>query len=371
MPLVMPLARPAVMGLFMGLFMELARTGLRAITLTAILSTLPSMSFAQPSSPKPIVIAHRGASAYLPEHSLLAVVAAHMQGADYIEQDVVLSRDGVPMVLHDIYLESTTDVAARFPGRARGDGRYYAIDFTLEELKSLSLNERREPSGEPVFPGRFPQTNLDLRVPTLDEEIRLIFGLNKSTGRTAGFYIELKAPVFHRDHGQDIAVAVLSVLDQYGLNQPDAPVFLQCFHDGTLRYLHDTLQTPLPLIQLIAENDWHEDGGVDYEWLRTAQGLDYIAQFARGIGPWIPQLFDANPTTPGALAARAHERGLLVHPYTLRADSLSLGAPDFETLQTRVLVEAAADGAFSDFPDLTRQFIDRHFTARALGHSAD
>ena len=89
---------------------------------------------------KPIVIAHRGASAYLPEHTLPCVAAAHALGADYIEQDIVLSRDGVPMVLHDIYLDSTTNVAQQFSGRGRDDGRFYAIDFDLTELKTLSVH---------------------------------------------------------------------------------------------------------------------------------------------------------------------------------------------------------------------------------------
>jgi len=309
----------------------------------------------------PIVIAHRGASGYLPEHTLLAVTAAHVMGADYIEQDIVLSADGVPVVLHDIYLDATTDVATQFPNRARSDGRYYAIDFTLSELKSLTVTERRDRLGNAVFAGRFPLTDLSLRIPSLAEEIELIAGLNRSRGRTAGLYIELKAPVFHTKEGHDIAAALMTVLDDHGVNEADTPVILQCFHDGTLRRLRSEFGVKLPLIQLLAENSWGEDGDVDYNWLRTAEGLDAIAEYANGIGPWLPHLLEEAQLAPNALAQMAHDRGLLVHPYTLRADSIELGDISFEHLQKLIFIEVGADGAFTDFPDLTRRFIDSHF----------
>ena len=161
---------------------------------------------------KPIVIAHRGASAYLPEHTLPCVAAAHTLGADYIEQDIVLSRDGVPMVLHDIYLESTTNVAQQFSDRCRNDGRFYAIDFDLAELKSLKVHERVDDQGSAVFANRFPVADLQLRIPTLSEEITLIEGLNKSRGTHTGYYIEFKSPAFHAAAGLDIAVSVIKVL---------------------------------------------------------------------------------------------------------------------------------------------------------------
>lgn len=307
---------------------------------------------------KPILIAHRGASGYLPEHTLPAVVAAHVMGADYIEQDIVLSRDAIPLVLHDIYLETTTDVAVKFPGRNRSDGRFYAVDFDLEEIKTLSVHERVKPSGTAVFEGRFPVVGMALRVPTLAEEITLITGLNRSRHGSAGYYVEMKAPAFHWDAGLDIAAITLEVLSQAGLNTRDAPVFLQCFDPSTLRYLKNELRTPLPLIQLIGENDWNDPPGIDFEALRTDHGLQEIAGFAKGIGPWIPQLFEEDGVTPGRLVGAAHDHGLLVHTYTLRADNLEAGFQTFEGLQTGVFSEANVDGVFSDFPDLTRQFID-------------
>src|SRR5947207_6618226 len=136
--------------------------------------------FAMAESPK-IIIAHRGASGYLPEHTLAAVAVAHTMGADYLEQDVVLSKDSVPVVLHDIHLDTVTDVARRFPGRKRRDGRFYAIDFTLAELKQLRVTERfNHQTGEPVFKERFPQCQASFEIPTLEEELQLIQGLNQT-----------------------------------------------------------------------------------------------------------------------------------------------------------------------------------------------
>ena len=336
------------------------RTCCAVAAIGVLLSMMPALSHA-----RPIVIAHRGASAYVPEHTLLAVTAAHIMGADYIEQDIVLSADGVPVVLHDIHLEPTTDVAERFPKRVREDGHYYALDFTLEELKSLSVVERRGADGRAAFSDRFPERALGLRIPTLAEEIELIEGLNRTRPHQAGYYIELKAPDFHRREGHDIASAVLNVLDRYALNHSQAKVMLQCFHDGTLKQLHESEVTPLPLIQLIGENDWGEDGGVDYDAMRTPAGLDRVAEYADGIGPWIPQLFETDGLTPSPLVAAAHERGLMVHPYTLRADALSLNADSFEELQRRVFMAAGVDGAFSDHADLTLHFLDRHFPAQS------
>ena len=333
--------------------------------LTAILAASNGLAGDSPmpldTSTRPIVIAHRGASGYLPEHSLPAVVAAHVMGADYIEQDVVLSNDRVPVVLHDIYLESTTNVKAMYPDRARPDGRFYAIDFSLAELQTLSLHERTNAHGEPIFPDRFPAADLKLRIPTLAEEIELILGLNRSRGRQAGLYIELKAPQFHTREGADIARETLAVLTQYELNTPDAPVILQCFDPNTLRRLAQDLQTPLPLIQLIAENAWRETEGVDFDAMQTSKGLATIAEYAQGIGPWLGHLFRADGHSDSGLVGRAHRHGLAVHTYTLRADQLPQHWSDFSQLQQAVFVTVGVDGAFSDFPDLTRAFLD-HMT---------
>ena len=149
-----------------------------------------------------IVIAHRGASGYLPEHTLEAKAMAYAMGADYIEQDVVMTADDQLIVLHDITLDRTTNVDEVFPDRARDDGRYYAIDFTLAEIRRLSATEgfRLLPNGEKQqgYASRFPMGSSSFKVPTFQEEIQLIQGLNKSTGNDIGIYPEIKQPAFHR-----------------------------------------------------------------------------------------------------------------------------------------------------------------------------
>ncbi len=314
----------------------------------------------------PLVIAHRGASGYLPEHTLAAKAMAHAMGADYLEQDVVLTKDGVPIVLHDIYLEETTDVEQRFPGRSREDGRSYAIDFTLDEIRQLRVHERTtRKNGTEVaaYPRRFPVQPTSLGVPTLEEEIRFIAGMDHSRGTRTGLYIELKAPQLHKSAGHDMPGAILDVLARTGYAERRDRVFLQCFDDQTLRELRDKYRTTLPLIQLIGENDWGEDSAVDYDYLRTDQGLDDIAGYAAGIGPWLMQIYRGRDDTGAAittdLVARAQARGLAVHPYTFRADQLPEGIADFDSLLALFLDELKVDGLFTDFPDLAREFIDR------------
>jgi glycerophosphoryl diester phosphodiesterase len=138
---------------------------------------------------RPEVIAHRGASGYLPEHTLEAVALAYGMGADFIEQDLVLTKDGIPVVLHDIHIDTVTDVVQKFPDRKRDDGRYYAIDFTLAELKQLNAHERiNHRTGQPSFPGRFPLNQSIFKIPTLEEELQFIAGLYKCSGNSVGFY---------------------------------------------------------------------------------------------------------------------------------------------------------------------------------------
>src|SRR5690606_33405226 len=186
----------------------------------------------------PIVIAHRGASGYLPEHTLAAKAVAHAMGADFIEQDVVSSRDGVPIVLHDIHLDATTDVALRFPARARDAGRFYALDFALREIGELRGHVRthggRDRQGQAVYPGRFPAGTALFGVPTLAEEIALLGGLDHSTGRRTGLYLALKAPNWHRRQGLELTSAVVEVLRETCDWPRPERVFLQCFDDQTL-----------------------------------------------------------------------------------------------------------------------------------------
>ena len=195
-------------------------------------------------SVKKIVVAHRGASGYLPEHSMAAKSMAYAMGADYIEQDVVMTKDNELVVLHDHYLDRVTNVAKVYPDRKREDGRYYAIDFTLEEIKSLKMTEGfnikdgKEVAG---FPERFPIWKSDFKVHTFAEEIELIQGLNKSTGKNIGIYPEIKAPWFHRHEGKDISVEVLKVLKKYGYTKKSDLVYLQCFDPNEVMRLKEEL----------------------------------------------------------------------------------------------------------------------------------
>ena len=324
-----------------------------------------SLHIENPGATSPIIIAHRGASGYLPEHTLAAKALAHAMGADFLEQDVVLTRDGIAIVLHDIYLEPTTDVRDVFPGRGREDGRYYAIDFTLDEIRQLRVHERsrRNSAGEEVavYPDRFPLGPGSCGIPTLAEEINFIAGLDASRGVSTGLYVELKAPNWHLQQGYDIATAILEVLEKTGYAQRENQVYLQCFDDKALRYLRHTLKTKLPLIQLIADNHWGEDSEVDYDYLQSAQGLKEIATYADGIGPWLMQIYRGRNSSGEAiiteLVSEAQNNGLLVHPYTFRRDELPNGIASFEELLEIFLNTVKVDGLFTDFPDLVRAFL--------------
>jgi len=314
---------------------------------------------------EPIIIAHRGASGYLPEHTLAAKALAHVMGADFLEQDVVLTKDGTAIVLHDIYLEPTTDVQDIFPGRMREDGRYYAIDFTIEEVRQLRLHERsrKNSAGQEVavYPTRFPLGPGTCGIPTLKEEIQFIAGLDKSRKTKTGLYIELKAPNWHLNQGYDIAKAILEVLEETGYAQRENQVYLQCFDDKALRYLRKTLKTKLPLIQLIAQNSWGEDSKVNYDYLQSAEGLEEVASYADGIGPWVMQIYGGKSNSGKAIISElvrdAHNNGLEVHPYTFRQDELPTGISSFEELLDIFINQAKINGLFTDFPDLVRSFL--------------
>lgn len=310
-----------------------------------------------------IVIAHRGASGYLPEHTLEAKAMAYAMGAHYIEQDLVLTRDDRVIVLHDITLDRTTDVADRFPGRARDDGRYYAIDFDLYEIRQLQATEGfRLVDGEREqgFANRFPLERSDFRVPTFEEEIELIQGLNHSTGRDVGIYPEIKQPEFHRAEGKDISSAVIDVLKRYGYTGKTDKVFLQTFSFQELEIIDSEIMpaagVDIRLIQLLRNTD-------EYPWMFEAEGMRMLAENADGIGPAHPLIIDPE-SAPGALrisalVERAHAAGLDVHPHTFRADPGQLPpyAESFVDLLEQHYFTAGVDGLFTDFPDLAVEFL--------------
>jgi glycerophosphoryl diester phosphodiesterase len=317
------------------------------------------------ASARPLVIAHRGASGYLPEHTLEAAAFAYASGADFIEQDVVLSRDGVLVVIHDIHLDATTDVAARFPGRQRADGRFYVLDFTWDELRTLRVRERTDPrTGKVVYPARFPSRPDDgtgFRLCRLEEQLALVAGLNRATGRRVGVYPEFKEPAWHRREGRDLGAALLEVLARHGLKEAGDPVIVQCFDPVELRRLREELGTRLTLVQLIGDLR-EESDGVDYAAMVRPEGLRAIAAYAQGIGPHLGHIVagfepDGRPRFT-TLVADAHAAGLKVHPYTFRADALPPGVADFDRLLDLFLREAGVDGGFFDQPDLAVRFLD-------------
>lgn len=325
-----------------------------------MMTVLLASALAATAAPK-VVIAHRGASGYLPEHTLAAKAVAHAQGADYLEQDVVLSKDGVPFVLHDIHIDTVTDVAHRFPGRQRADGRYYAIDFTAAEMKQLQASERFDPrTGKAVFAGRFPVGQSSFQVPTLEEELQLVQGLNKSTGRTAGVYPEIKEPVWHRKQGQDISRIVLDVLARHGYKTKADKVYVQCFDFEEVRRIRGELGYQGRLVQLIADSPQPESA-TDHVWLQTRAGLAEVAKVADGIGPSLAMIVrgrdGGGALQVTGLVKDAHAAGLAVHPYTVRADALPAWASSYDELLRALVVEAGVDGFFTDQPDKGVAFV--------------
>lgn len=292
------------------------------------------------ASSEKIVIAHRGASGYLPEHTLAGYAMAYALGADFIEPDLVSTRDGELICCHDIHLDRTTDVALRFPGRARPDGRWYAADFTLAEVRSLAARERVDDTGARVFPGRFDAVARGFGVPTFSELLDLVAALNRQTGRRVGVYPETKSPEFHMAEGLALESPLLTLLFEYGYTGRDAPVYIQSFSPTNLRVMRREMRCELRLIQLIG------DTTIEAEWV-TPAGLDAIASYADGIGP-DKMLVAAND---GALVGEAHARGLVVHPYTFRADELGPGYTDLASELSTYYFDYGVDGVFTDFCD--------------------
>lgn len=307
------------------------------------------------AEPRPLIIAHRGASGYLPEHTLAAKALAYGQGADFLEQDVVLSKDGVPVIFHDTHIDTTTDVAQKFPARKRADGRFYALDFTVAELKQLNVTERFNPqTGKAAFPQRYPVGVGSFQVVTLEEEIRFIQSLNRSTGRHVGIYPELKAPAWHRQEGRDLSAAVLPILRKYGYDAKDSACFVQCFEYAEIKRLRGELGWKGKLIMLLGGKGMGP-GETDFAYLQTDDGLAELAQLVDGIGPPIGSYVTGKSPAERRvtdLAARARQAGLKSHPYTLRADELPKCVTSVDELLSVLFTEAKVDGLFTDFPDL-------------------
>jgi glycerophosphoryl diester phosphodiesterase len=329
-------------------YYPLAKTPIKLL-LFSLLLLCQSVS-GQKSMDGKIIIAHRGASGYLPEHTLESKALAYGMGADYIEQDVVLTKDDIPVVLHDIYLDEVTNASEVFPSRAREDGRYYVIDFTYEEVLQLQVHERIDrDTGESVYPDRFPQGVSSFAVHGLKEEIELIQGLNKSTGRRVGIYPEIKNPGFHRKEGKDISKIVLNLLAEYGYQDKEDACILQCFDAWELRRIRVDLESRLFLTQLLENRSELDE-------------IQSYAAYANAIGPWYGMLINGinlkGELTFSKAVETAHRYGLKVHPYTYRKDDIK-GFSSFEELLRISFDELKVDGVFTDFPDRVADYLKR------------
>jgi len=302
------------------------------------------------------VIAHRGACGYLPENTLEAFAVGHAMGADFIEMDVVLTADEELVVLHDLFLESVTDVAQRFPSRRQGDGHFYAIDFSLEEIHSLRVHERTQPNGTAVFPLRFPASGNIFRVPSLAEVLVLVHGMNQSTGWNSGLYIEPKSPAWHLNQNQDIVARLLNELSDFGYHSNEDRAVVQSFDATALKRAREELGCKLTLVQLTGDNQWAESD-TDFDALLTGQGLAEVSEYANGIGPWLPQVVGTNPETGQpesiGLVEMAHQHDLFVHAYTLRPEQLPPEAGGLDSFVEFLIREVELDGVFTDYPDKT------------------
>jgi glycerophosphoryl diester phosphodiesterase len=328
-------------------------------TLTASAAALlATPATAQP--PKPIVIAHRGASGERPEHTLAAYRLAIEQGADFIEPDLVVTKDGHLVVRHENEIRYTTDVTARPEFRARkvtkridGDhvDGWFTEDFTLAELKTLRCRERLAAlrPGSAKFDGQ--ET-----IPTFQEVLDLAKAESARTGRTIGVYPEMKHPTYFAAQKLPIEKRLAAALKKNGLDRRDAPVFVQCFEPGPLK----TFKTLSKAHRVMLVG--REGAAVP---TKTLQDLTAIAAFADGLGPEWPlvvPVVDGALGPPTTLVAMAHAAGLAVHPWTVRAENQFLPPAlrrgdkpadhgDAEAL-LKALYAAGVDGVFSDFPAL-------------------
>lgn len=314
---------------------------------------LTSCASSYRSNKKITVIAHRGASGYLPEHTLESATLAHSFNVDFIEPDLVLTKDNQLILMHDIYLDTTTNVSDLYPSKKRKDGRYYAIDFTLKQIKRLSVHERiKLSSRKRYFEGRFPLGKSSFKVPTFIEFLELIKGLNLTRRKNIGIYPEIKHPSFHLKHKKDITKIFMAVLRDYGIDNNNSNMIIQCFDPKTLKRLKSEFKTSIKLVQLIADNSWDE-ADVDFEQMQTKAGLLKISKYAEGIGPWVSQLLNktGNGYKATNLVRDAHDLGLIVHPYTHRVDKINKLFKSESEFLDFLINDLKVDGLFSDFSD--------------------
>jgi glycerophosphoryl diester phosphodiesterase len=337
----------------------------RTLQLVVLALLLPTITFHTRaanekyySTPGPLLVAHRGASAYAPEHTLAAYNLAIEQGADFVEQDLQMTKDGVLICAHDPELSRTTNVAEHFPDRAatrdpEGDGKavrgWYTIDFTLDEIKRLDAGSwfnRANP-----FAAR--DSYAMERVPTLAEAIKAIES-------RAGLYIEIKYYEFYKTNGKDMATALAAALKAGGYDRPGRreKIFIQSFQKSSLLKMREVAPS-YARIQLLPM----EDAGRKEDTGKVTPALAReVAAYARGVGPSKQMI-----TGPEAVQT-FHAAGLLIHPYTFRGSTTAVSRRPLDeqqsngsTLRQNIISEIdrfigyGIDGGFTDYPDLWRE----------------
>lgn len=323
---------------------------------------------------KPLVIAHRGASGYVPEHTLGAYALAITMGADYIEPDLVMSKDGFLVSRHENELLLSTDVdehpefASRFKTQTVDEDTvsgWFTEDFTLEELKTLRSKEVR---GE-VRPGN-ARMDGTFDIPTFQEIIDLVKAMEVSERRIIGIYPELKNPTHFQRLGLGMEKAVVDQLHENGYRRADSPACIQSFEVSNLKELRN--MTDIKLVQLIGTRNNRPfdqvilETGMTYGDMATAEGLKEVATYADAVGPHkshIIPLVGNNLGAPTSFVSDAHAVGLIVHPYTFRAentylpsefrsDESSIAAIGDMRGELQVFLATGIDGFFTDQPDI-------------------
>jgi len=317
-----------------------------------------------PAAPHILIIAHRGASGERPEHTLLAYQRAIDQGADFIEPDLVPTKDGFLVARHENDIAETTDVADHPEFALRKttktiDGLattgWFTEDFTLAELRTLRARERlpKLRAANTAFDGK-------AQIPTFDEIIALAKRATRETGRTIGIYPETKHPSYFASIGLPLEPRLLATLKAAGWDRADAPVFIQSFEVDNLKALHS--QTRVRLIQLMKFAGAPADHAApSYQAMATPDGLRAVAAYAYGIGPERPLILPPDGTATN-LVTEAHAAGLKVHPWTFRAENFFLppalrigtdpAAHGDLQAEISLFLQLGVDGFFTDFPHI-------------------
>ena len=331
-----------------------------------------------PTETLPIIIAHRGAQSELPEHTIEGYQRAIELGADYIEPDLVMTKDGHLVVRHEPFLSGTTNVAdipefATYRTTKNLDGKlvtdWFSTDFTLEEIKRLKARQ--------AFNGRSTEFDNLYEIPTFEEVINLV---QADGNENIGIYPEIKHPYFHNSElNFSMEDTLIEGLEKGNMNNNESLVFVQCFEVAPLQYINT--KSDVKLVQLISTYNINNDGTLDYnvpegdfisfgapfdfyisgdsrtyEFFTTEEGMEYTANYADGIGPWKPFIISYTTDDNGSIDLLpptdfidlAHDNGLLVHPYTFRNENTqwSGGNPEAEY---HLFFDAGVDGLFTDY----------------------